>query len=858
MKSFLLKQQFPDHDKALRHAEDSLEAFESKSNHGVPDTLVRQACACPHLREVLPDALQLDFVETSTGNFVLANPVHSLHLTAHLDAAWLKALKEEPIMYGEEQERMMAVRTPGLAETFHPWLKSQTLIPFQRTRVESETDSVKASASVEPPPHSSNKDDLEKAKVPIAAGVPVQKSLDAQSTETTATLADVTSSGGDSISRTMLPPDSLTKELLKKSASGAVEAKELSLSNPETSLSNEKSKLPLASAPLVSETAQVAIPASIPSSAGKLQPPVTQDSIASPSMTHTSNTATSIPKPISVKTDQGLPSLASPAQDANHLSDTRFWSLQAQEDQIRILHRALLSKRTAPLAKSKTSASISTAGSPAMKKRKAESKAVSISSLSAWKHYENNVPTAVLTPDEEDDYHDQMTAATRKVEKWMEHYRLARESYWQMRKQSGMGIETSQTRPFGAMDDDSEAGVDTGGLLCRQCFSNEPSWMPSLSGKPKIRQICRGDQLMRCLECTFVGCGPSSTAPNSEQHILRHFLLSNHKLGVTCGREARVYCLQCGDFVYHEIFDHERDRVDLATKLPWQAWKPHPVQRSFDALQFMRIQDQGIFWRGMIAAFPPLVPIEHVRAAQFCRLRQVLFSGEWDLLPLMTSSTAKSFARAQWEKPIFQRGRILAPVGMYNLGNTCYQSAVLQCLVNCAPVQKYFLEQVGHHHSSCQMYRKTAGRSMSSASSSKSKAHSVCLACEIDKILLDYVGSSMGIDVRQALLDVCLPERRIFLQASTKKASSTFNTPIKQGEPLAPTEMLAATWVCKGMEHLAGYEQRDAHEFLHGFLEALGKHTQLYREKMYKMISTVQPSNALMPLENPIEHGALP
>jgi hypothetical protein len=122
------------------------------------------------------------------------------------------------------------------------------------------------------------------------------------------------------------------------------------------------------------------------------------------------------------------------------------------------------------------------------------------------------------------------------------------------------------------------------------------------------------------------------------------------KPGVTCGREARVYCFQCGDFVYHEIFDHERDRVDLATKLPWQAWKPHPVQRSFDALQFMRIQDQGIFWRGMIAAFPPLVPIEHVRAAQFCRLRQVLFSGEWDLLPLMTSSTAKSFARAQWEK----------------------------------------------------------------------------------------------------------------------------------------------------------------------------------------------------------------
>jgi hypothetical protein len=34
--------------------------------------------------------------------------------------------------------------------------------------------------------------------------------------------------------------------------------------------------------------------------------------------------------------------------------------------------------------------------------------------------------------------------------------------------------------------------------------------------------------------------------------------------------------------------------------------------------------------------------------------------------------------------------------------------------------------------------------------------------------------------------------------------------------------MLTAVWRCGGMSHLAGYDQRDAHEFLHGFLEIMG------------------------------------
>jgi len=99
---------------------------------------------------------------------------------------------------------------------------------------------------------------------------------------------------------------------------------------------------------------------------------------------------------------------------------------------------------------------------------------------------------------------------------------------------------------------------------------------------------------------------------------------------VSCGKQAQIYCFQCGDFVCHPIFDQEKERIDLTQQLPWQAWKEHAVQRSFDALQFFRVQDQGVFWRGMVATYPPLVPKEHVLAARACLLRQQIIRGELD------------------------------------------------------------------------------------------------------------------------------------------------------------------------------------------------------------------------------------
>ena len=108
-------------------------------------------------------------------------------------------------------------------------------------------------------------------------------------------------------------------------------------------------------------------------------------------------------------------------------------------------------------------------------------------------------------------------------------------------------------------------------------------------------------------------------------------------IAVTCGMRAEVFSFPSGDFVYHSLFDQERERLDMEAKFPWLAWSDHPLNRSFDPLQFAQVEEYGIVWRGAKATYPPLVPQEHVDATRFCFQRQALFEGyvlekQWPLL----------------------------------------------------------------------------------------------------------------------------------------------------------------------------------------------------------------------------------
>jgi len=384
------------------------------------------------------------------------------------------------------------------------------------------------------------------------------------------------------------------------------------------------------------------------------------------------------------------------------------------------------------------------------------------------------------------------SVASSKVEEWLEVIRGGRKAYF-----DGERVEHSRSH----------------------C-----AWCPRPSNKTEFikNRHPSGDELMQCLECSVVGCGPNSTCPDSSMHMMCHFIASGHQFGMTCGPRAEIFCAKCGDFVYHEVFDQEKERIEIAQFVPQYGWEASPLRRSYEPLSFISTPDHGIVWRGMMATYPTPVPLELVVAGRLSLKRILMFSGKleagggaetWGPLALRLAISQSQLGTACC--------KIKAPIGLYNLGNTCFMSSVLQCLVNCAPIQRYFLREVRHNFLSCKVLRSAHGASPSSPLKSncrQGEGAGICIACEMDRLLLEYYGRTIGDDVIAAL------EEGPSLSSSCVSNAANAAAGRRCGEPLVPARLLAATWKSGGMKHLAGYQQRDAHEFLSAFLDSMGKH----------------------------------
>jgi ubiquitin C-terminal hydrolase len=197
-------------------------------------------------------------------------------------------------------------------------------------------------------------------------------------------------------------------------------------------------------------------------------------------------------------------------------------------------------------------------------------------------------------------------------------------------------------------------------------------------------------------------------------------------------------------------------------------------------------------------------------------------------------------------------------------------SAILQCLVNCQPLQTYFLREVGHHYKSCQIYRNNKQRQINESTtlikvqaiSGKDGAktatteniESECLASEMDRLFLSYYGSTIGKDLFQAIEESScnlfqdnMNNKCAAKQMNLMVGDDDGKESIKKGEPLIISDLLKATWRSGGMNHLAGYEQRDAHEFLNSFLETMGKHSKQHRDRVVASINTATDANWTLP-----------
>jgi ubiquitin carboxyl-terminal hydrolase 22/27/51 len=477
---------------------------------------------------------------------------------------------------------------------------------------------------------------------------------------------------------------------------------------------------------------------------------------------------------------------------------------------------------------------------------------------------------------------DTLIAASR-VEEWLEVIRQNRLDYWSREKEIGpKRTEVSNvTSMWPGLCQDTESAAAR--LSCQSCDRK------SLRQKRRSKPAPKDDEVMICLECSFRGCGPDLKGSSSSQHLMQHFLHSGHFLGMTCGSRGEIFCMKCGDFVYHDVLDREKERVDIQVNVGYLGWErrgktkrsfgfgenllddfivlPHGVMEDKDTednvssaqpvepsdLQNKKEEREEmgpivrkqlprnkgmVLWKGFRALYPNDVTNELVLAAQQSLHRWKIYQGRFN------DGTSASWGPQTLKFALHQQSRrysgleINRPVGLYNLGNTCYMSCILQCLISLVPLQKYFLHEVRHDHNVCQLLKSAASKASNNGKHVESEnnavkcngSDSVCLACEMDKLFLLYYGSTIGMDVISAM-----KEGPVTTSSSSTMELSSKNTNDVKGVPVAPSDFLQTAWQCKGMSHLAGHEQRDAHEFLQAFLDIMGKHCLKYDQTIREM-----------------------
>jgi hypothetical protein len=588
----------------------------SHKNHAVPITaadhvtqVALETCRCIHLQEYLPHILDLELCKAvhHPRGWVVANPVHSMHLASQLEESSPNALmhaKQPPILYGEEQQRTIALHTEGIVEYWCP-LDGYSAVIHDDTAME-KMEHMPTLGNFHKQQQQQQQQQQQHQEQPKSHPYP---NLTSSPSSTTRVAAPMTTAPSSSMTPTSLqqafqPPQTTpTSGLLPESPQSSkaqppslVAGKQLPVS-PGTILPP-----PAATTTTTSNAVVVKMEAAASSTPGSSQkgvqpsddcPPPPAPAPASPSTTSSMNPPPSFSKSNDVNTTYSLPAAAAaapkpegvpsspetvassattpattttttesamtksattttttttmntpsttttPASSSPYeLSDHQYHHWRLEEDRIRLIRQALPTHRlNSNIHSNKRSNknNVDNQNNTTKKKRKRESfEYYKPASIPGWRA---SAPKE-LNPDQEEDWKAAMVAAREKVEGWMDHYRLCRQSYWDEQKDDkpqGADVVSSFYMP--------QERTEQQKRCCKLCVS-KPHGDPYWDGKQhkkesKKRRSFSGDDLMQCLECSFIGCSPKSLAPDSRQHILQHLLLTGH----TFGKQARQIVL---------------------------------------------------------------------------------------------------------------------------------------------------------------------------------------------------------------------------------------------------------------------------------------------------------------------------
>jgi len=239
-----------------------------------------------------------------------------------------------------------------------------------------------------------------------------------------------------------------------------------------------------------------------------------------------------------------------------------------------------------------------------------------------------------------------------------------------------------------------------------------------------------------CLQCVYFGCS------NIPSHLSRHYSSANHAVYLSV-EHGRVYCVLCKDFVFHPM-------IDAAIELQRRIARDN--RRRFFSSEKGTDNPYGVRDR--------------------VKKRRLM---SWNPTNMEKGILAKNSNRvnSKYESAF-------SPIGLYNLGNSCYMNSVLYAILNAPALRNFFLADL--HRPFCRANRRG------------------CLACAIDD-----------------LITTTYDNRRINSTKSNSNNNTNSNTPF-----VVPQTVLEIIW--KNADHLATYSQHDAHEFFISALNILNMH----------------------------------
>lgn len=261
-------------------------------------------------------------------------------------------------------------------------------------------------------------------------------------------------------------------------------------------------------------------------------------------------------------------------------------------------------------------------------------------------------------------------------------------------------------------------------------------------------------------------------------HVAEHVRSTAHTIFLSV-EYGHLYCASCEDFVFNQF-------LDAAVALHSQRLRAHRQRYSTSISPL----DQPV------AVEPPPRP----RSPSPLRKKPRLIN------PSTWAPTDHEVRAIAAHASLFPIGKVRSPVGLFNLGNSCYMNSVLQAFLSAPPLRNFFLADL--HKSVCSR-----------------DSHNTCFACAIERLVCD---------------SCFIVEARAFGREKGVVFTSALPVPF-----LIPQGVLDIVW--RNVEHLASYAQHDAHEFLIAALNLLNTHCRqdslidIRKEKEESVVAELKP-----------------